>query len=53
MTKQTISDIRDTRDVTEIINSLTDSEKAQAYALLKGMIIGKKLAETSTADRST
>ena len=32
------------KDIKEIIESMTDSEKKQAYALLQGMIIGKELA---------
>lgn len=35
------------KDIAEIINNLTDAEKAQAFALLKGMLIGKELAESS------
>ena len=32
------------RDIKQIIDSLTESEKRQAYALLQGMVIGKELA---------
>lgn len=32
-------------DLAEVLQSLTDNEKKQAYALLQGMIIGKELAE--------
>ena len=33
------------RDIKQIIDSLTESEKRQAYALLQGMVIGKELAQ--------
>lgn len=33
----------------ELLQSLTEEEKKQAYAMLSGMIIGKELAEQKTA----
>lgn len=32
-------------DLAEILQSLSDEEKKQAYAMLQGMVIGKELAE--------
>lgn len=32
-------------DLAEILQSLTEEEKKQAYAMLSGMIIGRELAE--------
>lgn len=33
------------RDIKTLIESLTESERRQALALLQGMVIGKELAE--------
>lgn len=33
------------RDIRELLENLTESEKKQAYAMLQGMVIGKELAQ--------
>jgi hypothetical protein len=37
--------VKEGKDIKEIIDSFTDEERKQAYALLQGMVIGKELAE--------
>ena len=40
-----VKNISHTVDVAQILESLSDEEKMQAYAMLQGMVIGKELAE--------
>lgn len=40
--------VRTIEDLAEVLESMTENEKKQAFALLQGMVIGKELAVQQT-----